>query len=116
MPIRCGDASYVAVDLTGDDAPAQVRAAVEERYGGRLHLLVNNAGASRRAAFGDRENGGYANVGEIMTLNFDAVLRLTEELLPLVRASAPASIVNVGSVAGRIATRAAARTRRPSSR
>ena len=97
------DASYVAVDLTDDDAPARVREAVEERHGGTLNLLVNNAGASRRAAFGDRESGGYANVREIMALNFDAVLRLTEELLPLVRASAPASIVNVASVAGRIA-------------
>ena len=96
-------ASYVAVDLTADDAPSRVRDAVEERHGGTLNLLVNNAGASRRAAFGDRENGGYANVREIMALNFDAVLRLTEELLPLVRSSAPASIVNVASVAGRIA-------------
>jgi short-subunit dehydrogenase len=98
-----GDASYVAVDLTEDDAPARVRAAVEERHGSRLNLLVNNAGASKRAAFGDLENGGYANVKRIMALNFDAVLRLTEELLPLLRASAPASIVNVASVAGRIA-------------
>jgi short-subunit dehydrogenase len=97
------DASYVAVDVTDDDAPARVRAAVEARQGAKLHLLVNNAGASKRAAFGDQEEGGYANVREIMNLNFDAVLRLTEALLPLLRASAPASIVNVASVAGRIA-------------
>lgn len=97
------DASWVAADLTDDDAPARVREALEERHGGRLNLLVNNAGASKRAAFGDREKGGYANVREIMKLNFDAVVRLTEELLPLVRASAPASVVNVASVAGRIA-------------
>jgi uncharacterized protein len=96
-------ASYVAADLTEDDAPARVREAVEERHGGTLDLLVNNAGASRRAAFGDREKGGYANVREIMALNFDAVLRLTEQLLPLLRDSAPAAIVNVASVAGRIA-------------
>ena len=97
------DASYVAVDLTEDDAPARIRAELEERFGGRLDLLVNNAGTSRRAAFGDRDKGGYANVKRIMSLNFDAVLRLTEELLPLLRASAPSSIVNVCSVAGRIA-------------
>src|SRR4051794_1409701 len=97
------DASYVAVDLTADDAPARVRAALDERHGGEVHLLVNNAGASRRATFGDRENGGYANVKRIMALNFDAPLRLTEELLPLLRASAPSAIVNVASVAGRIA-------------
>ena len=96
-------ASYVAADLTDADAPERVRAALEERHGGRVDLLVNNAGASRRSAFGDREEGGYANVRRIMDLNFDAVLRLTEELLPLLRAAAPASIVNVCSVAGRIA-------------
>jgi short-subunit dehydrogenase len=94
-----GDATYVAVDLTEEDAPAKVRAAV----GDELHLLVNNAGASKRAAFGDTEKGGYANVRRIMAINFDAALRLTEELLPLLRASAPSSIVNVASVAGRIA-------------
>ena len=102
----CGslrEASYVAVDLTGDDAPTRVHSALEERHGGRIDLLVNNAGASKRANFGDRENGGYANVKRIMNINFDAALRLTEELLPLLRASAPSSIVNVASVAGRIA-------------
>jgi short-subunit dehydrogenase len=94
------DASWVAADLTDDDAPARVRAAVDERLGA-LHLLVNNAGFSEPAAFGD---GGYANVRRVMELNFDAVLRLTEELLPAVRRSAPSAIVNVSSVAGRIAS------------
>lgn len=93
-------ASYLAVDLTDADAPSRVRARAEELWG-RLDLLVNNAGTSKRAAFGD-ENGGYENVRYVMSLNFDAVLRLTEELLPLLRASAPSSIVNVSSIAGRV--------------
>ena len=38
-----------------------------------------------------------------MELNFDAVVRLTEALLPALRASAPSSIVNVASTAGRVA-------------
>jgi short-subunit dehydrogenase len=38
-----------------------------------------------------------------MELNFDAALRLTEALLPLLRASAPSAIVNVASTAGRVA-------------
>jgi short-subunit dehydrogenase len=37
-----------------------------------------------------------------MEVNFDAVLRLTEALLPLLRANAPSAIVNVSSTAGRI--------------
>ena len=93
------NAGHVAVDLTEEDAPARVRAYVEERYG-RLDLLVNNAGAAWRGRFGDV---GWDNVRKTMELNFDAVLRLTEELLPLLRSSAPSAIVNVASTAGRVA-------------
>ena len=96
------DAGVLALDLTAADAPGQVRAAVEERFGGRLDLLVNNAGGSWRAAFGD-EDGGYENVSKTMDLNFLSPVRLTEALLPLLRASAPSSVVNVASVAGRVA-------------
>ena len=91
-------ASYVAVDLTDEDAPARVAAAVEERHG-RLDLLVNNAGAAWRGTFAD---GGWENVRRHMELNFDAVARLTESLLPILRRSAPSSIVNVASTAGRV--------------
>jgi short-subunit dehydrogenase len=93
-------ATYVAVDLVEDDAPERVRAHVEEHHGGQLHLLVNNAGTSWRAAFSE---GGFANVQRHMQINFDAQLRLTEALLPLLRSSAPSAIVNVASVAGRVA-------------
>jgi short-subunit dehydrogenase len=95
------DASYVAVDLTAADAPKQVASAVDERLGGRLDLLVNNAGSSTRARFGDPD-GGYATVRRIMEVNFDAVVRLTEELLPVLRRSAPSALVNVSSLAGRL--------------
>jgi uncharacterized protein len=92
-----GQAAPLAADLTAADAPARVREAAE-REGG-LQLLVNNAGAAWRTPFAD---GGYGDIRRHMELNFDAVVRLTEALLPLLRASAPSSIVNVGSVAGRI--------------
>ncbi|HEV8151872.1 MAG TPA: SDR family NAD(P)-dependent oxidoreductase [Solirubrobacteraceae bacterium] len=91
--------SHVAVDLTDDDAPARVRDHVLDRHG-RLTLLVNNAGASWRATFAE---GGYANVRRTMDVNFDAVVRLTEALLPALRASVPSAIVNVSSTSGRIA-------------
>jgi short-subunit dehydrogenase len=90
--------SFVAADLTHDDAPASVREAVQERHG-RLDLLVNNAGAAWRATFAD---GGWENVRRHMEVNFDAVVRLTEALLPLLRESAPSAIVNVSSTAGRV--------------
>jgi short-subunit dehydrogenase len=91
--------SWVAVDLLDDDAPARIRAHVQEHHG-RLDLLVNNAGSGWRARFAD---GGYENVRRTMALNFDAPVRLTEALLPLLRASAPSAIVNVASTSSRVA-------------
>jgi uncharacterized protein len=93
-----GGATVVAVDLTAERAPEQVREAVEEAHG-RLDLLVNNAGAAWRGSFAE---GGWDNVRDHMALNFDAVVRLTEALLELLRRSAPSAIVNVSSTAGRV--------------
>ena len=97
LPCR---ATCLAVDLTGEEAPERVRAHLEAEHGGRLDLLVNNAGAAWRGGFAES---GHANVARHMSLNFDAVVRLTEALLPLLRASAPSAIVNVASTAGRVA-------------
>jgi short-subunit dehydrogenase len=91
--------SYVAVDVVADDAPAKIVDHVRERHG-RLDLLVNNAGAAWRGRFGDV---GWENVRRTMELNFNAVVRLTEALLPLLRESAPSAIVNVSSTSGRVA-------------
>jgi short-subunit dehydrogenase len=91
--------TYVAADVTDEDSPRRVAEHVGEHLGG-LSLLVNNAGSSWRGSFAE---GGYANVERHMDLNFDAVVRMTEALLPVLRASAPSSIVNVASTAGRVA-------------
>jgi short-subunit dehydrogenase len=99
-----GRASSVAVDLTAADAPSRVLEAVSDEHG-ELHLLVNNAGASWRGHFADA---GWAGVERHMKLNFEAPVRLTEALLPLLRATAArggerrVSIVNVASTAGRV--------------
>jgi short-subunit dehydrogenase len=91
-------ATWLAVDLTRPEAPDLVRAHVEGHHD-RLDLLVNNAGAAWRGTFAET---GWANVHRHMELNFDAVVRLTEALLPLLRRSAPSAIVNVASTAGRV--------------
>jgi short-subunit dehydrogenase len=91
--------SYLAVDLLDEDAPTRIAEHLREHHG-RLDLLVNNAGAAWRATFAQ---GGYANVRRTMEIDFDAQVRLTEALLPLLRESAPSAIVNVASTAGRVA-------------
>ncbi len=93
-----GGATVVAVDLTGEAAPERIAEAVESDHG-RLDLLVNNAGAAWRGSFAEI---GWEGVERHMKVNFDATVRLTHALLPLLRRSAPSSIVNVASVAGRI--------------
>jgi short-subunit dehydrogenase len=121
-----GRATVIALDLTDDDAPARVRAVVEREHDGMLHLLVNNAGAAWRGRFADT---GWANIERHMKLDFEAPVKLTEALLPLLRSTAktqggaagrlgrrrsaspdgeqasgrgPISIVNVASTAGRV--------------
>lgn len=93
-----GEPVVIAADLTDPEAPTRIAAAVDAWHG-RLDLLVNNAGAAWRATFGE---GGWENVRRHMELNFDAQVRLTEALLPLLRRSAPSAIVNVASTAGRV--------------
>jgi short-subunit dehydrogenase len=96
LPCR---ATYLAADLTEADAPSRVRGHLAEHHDGNLALLVNNAGGAWRGTFAET---GYANLRRHMELNFDAAARLSEALLPLLRASAPSAIVNVASTAGRV--------------
>ncbi len=96
LPAPC---TVLVLDLTEPDAPARVLEHLQLEHNGRLHLLVNNAGAAWRARFAD---GGSANVRRTMELNFDSVVRLTEALLPTLRAYAPSAIVNVASTAARV--------------
>jgi uncharacterized protein len=99
-----GGAHVIATDLTEAGAPKRIASEVREPHGA-LHLLVNNAGAAWRGLFADA---GWENVERHMRLDFEAPVRLTEALLPLLRQSvdgAPrrVSIVNVASTAARVA-------------
>jgi uncharacterized protein len=105
LAAELGGATVIALDLTDDDAPARVREVIERELGGQLHLLVNNAGAAWRGRFAET---GWANIERHMKLDFEAPVKLTEALLPLLRATAASStrstsIVNVSSTAGRVA-------------
>ena len=88
--------TFVAVDVTEPEAPRQIR----DHLDGSADVLVNNAGAAWRERF---EDGGWEDMRRTMELNFNAPVRITEALLPLLRGGGGGSVVNVASVAGRVA-------------
>jgi uncharacterized protein len=104
LPVRT---TLIAVDLTDPEAPERVLESVTREHG-ELQMLVNNAGAAWRGTFADS---GWDNVERNMRLNFEAPVKLTEALLPLLRQTAgnyigedrPVCIVNVASTAARVA-------------
>jgi len=98
LAAELGGATVIAADLVDPGTPALVAERVEAEHG-RLDLLVNNAGVGGRGAFADS---GWAGMERAMAVNFDAHVRLTEALLPLLRRSAPSAIINIGSVASRV--------------
>ena len=95
------EASWLAVDLT-DARRARARPRPPRRAARRP---PQPAGQQRRRLLARLTSPRRAtpNVHRHMELNFDAVVRLTEALLPLLRASTPSAIVNVASTAGRVA-------------
>lgn len=67
---------------------------------GRCDVLVNNAGYSDRGTFEGPSD--IDRIEQVMAVNFYGTVYCTGELLPLIEKSAPSSIVNVSSIAGRL--------------
>jgi NADP-dependent 3-hydroxy acid dehydrogenase YdfG len=94
----------VQADITDPDVGrACVTRTIDEF--GHLDILVNNAGIMLLGPF---ETSSVADWVTMMNLNLAAMLHLTQEAIPHLRKSAAgdrgvADIVNVGSVAGRVA-------------
>ena len=90
----------VACDVTSPDS---VRALVEAvgAVADSVHVLVNNAGAAIGAD--PIESADPADWRAMYEVNVLGLLQVTQALLPALRASGDAVVVNVGSTAGRIA-------------
>ena len=91
-----GEAEFLAADLS---SLAEVRrlAGAVERATGRLDILINNAGIGSDGASGRRQES--ADGYELrFAVNYLAGFLLTHLLLPMIKDSAPARIVNVSSL------------------
>lgn len=99
---RAGITIHVA-DVTDPDAVQALADRVAEDFGA-CNVLVNNAGASHAHRFtGPAE---LADVEREMALNYTAPVRLMAAFADLLRASRPARVINVASVAGKLAVNA----------
>lgn len=97
---RHADDGAIQADLSTLDGVQALAAAVAERTD-RLHILVNNAGATWGAPVDDYPESGW---DKVMDLNVKAMHYLTAACLPLLRAAAteddPARVINIGSIDG----------------
>src|SRR5437764_5741277 len=85
------------LDVTSDDS---VKAVVREviRSGGRIDLLVNNAGFSIAPA--GAEESSIEQARSIFDTNFFGIVRMTRAVVPHMRQQGGGRIINIGSVLG----------------
>jgi len=84
----------LVVDIADRSACDRALAELASRIAGRCDILINNAGISRVASFARSDD---ALLDELFAVNFDAAFRITRALLPALRASGRASVVNIAS-------------------
>jgi NAD(P)-dependent dehydrogenase (short-subunit alcohol dehydrogenase family) len=97
---QSGDCVAVPADLSHEDGCKQLADGVAERED-RLHVLVNNAGATWGAPLAEQDTSSWDRV---LNINVQGVFHTTKFLLPLLEKGAtdddPARVINIGSVDG----------------
>lgn len=97
---RHGECISMPADLSSMDEVERIASELEQREE-RLHILINNAGATWGASIDDFPAKGW---DKVMDLNVKSPFFLMQKVLPLLeRAGAPgdpARVINVGSVDG----------------
>jgi NAD(P)-dependent dehydrogenase (short-subunit alcohol dehydrogenase family) len=84
------------LDVSDQASVAAAVSAVIQRAG-RIDVLVNNAGVG---IFGAAEESSVAQAQRLFDTNFFGLIRLTNEVLPHLRAQRSGRIINIGSVLG----------------
>jgi NAD(P)-dependent dehydrogenase (short-subunit alcohol dehydrogenase family) len=96
-----GDVRGIALDVTDAASVARAAATIDNEYG-RLDVLINNAGITGGVP-GEPSQLELARLRLVFETNFFGVLAVTNAMLPLLRRSSSARIVNVSSGVGSLA-------------
>lgn len=101
LPRAVGAPGHTALRVPLDDsaAHADIACTVRDRYG-RLDVLVNSAGYTRRIAHHDLETMDGALFNQLLLSNVGGVFSIIRALLPLLRDSDDALVVSMSSVSG----------------
>jgi short-subunit dehydrogenase len=86
--------SNMTADLTSPEGIAEAAGAAQE-FG--VNVLINNAGVGGFGLFDEQD---WATVARILAINLEAPMRLTQAMLPALKAQPQAAIVNMGSTFG----------------
>ena len=90
--------TFLDLDVAGDESVRSLVGEVIDRFG-RIDVLVNNAGVG---AVGAGEESSIDQAKEVFDINVFGVMRMTNAVLPHMRAQGSGRVVNVSSVLGLI--------------
>jgi NAD(P)-dependent dehydrogenase (short-subunit alcohol dehydrogenase family) len=96
---RFPNAAVSALDVTNKAEVAGAVRLAQERFGG-VDMLVNNAGYGYRAAVEEADD---EDVKALLATNFFGPVFMIKAVLPGMRAKRKGTIINVSSIAGRLA-------------
>ena len=96
------DASFVQLEVTNEAEVDALASHIDSTYG-KLDVLVNNAGIMHSGeATGENTSASVEEnvLRETFDVNFFSLVRLTQKMLPVLKKSEAARIVNVSSILG----------------
>jgi NAD(P)-dependent dehydrogenase (short-subunit alcohol dehydrogenase family) len=101
LKVEGNDSHFIAIDVVKLDTIHRAAKQIESEFG-RLDILVNNAGIAALGRDGAPSTADIEAVRSTIETNFIGALAVTQAMLPLLRKSKSASIVNVSSELGSI--------------
>lgn len=89
--------SVMQITLKSATSHSEITQALQSKFG-KIDVLVNSAGYTRRVAHGDLETMDDQLFNDILLANAGGTFSITRALMPLLQASGDAVVVNVSSI------------------